>query len=257
MREIFRKILLNREADKKMVAVLIDPDKCKGPKLAATVAALKTNEPDFVFIGGSLTSTSAESMIEVLKEEISSKIVLFPGSATQLTPNADALLFMSLISGRNPEYLIGQQVQAAIGVKNSGMEVIPMGYILIGGEKMSAVEYMSNTKPIPRDKKDLVLATATAGELLGLHLTYLEAGSGAAEPVPTDVIKHVSEFTGIPLIVGGGISTIDQMTDCFEAGADIVVIGTLFEEEPYKISEFVAAAALLSDRMKDKKKKWY
>lgn len=251
MNEIFRQILLNREADKKMLAVLVDPDKCQGALLASTIAALKTNTPDFIFVGGSLTSSSTESLIEVFKEEVEAKVILFPGNANQFTPNADALLFMSLISGRNPDYLIGQQVQAALAVKKSGTEVIPMGYILIEGEKRSAVEYISNTQPIPRDKKDIVLSTAMAGELLGMHLIYLEAGSGATNPIPAEMIKHVSENLQVPLIVGGGVTTEEQLIDCYKAGADIVVVGTIFEEDPMKIPDFVEAAAIFSEELQE------
>ena len=249
MKKVFRTILLNRELNKKMLAVLVDPDKCKGALLANTVAALKTNTPDFIFAGGSLTSKSSELLIEVLKEETAANIVLFPGNTNQFAPNADAILFLSLISGRNPDYLISQQVQSAMTVKQSGIEVIPTGYILIEGKKRSAVEYISNTLPIPPDKEDIALATATAGELLGMHAIYLEAGSGASNPVPTSLIKHVSANVEIPLIVGGGITEIDQMLECFDAGADIVVIGTLFETEPHKIPDFVEAAANYSKTM--------
>jgi len=248
MKEVFRKIILSREADKKILAVLIDPDKCQGPLLATTIATLKTNTPDFIFVGGSITSTSSKSLIEVFKEETSAKIVLFPGNTSQFAPNADALLFISLISGRNPDYLISQHVNAARTVKQSGIEVIPTGYILIEGEKSTAVEYISNTRPIPPNKKDIVLATANAGELLGMHTIYLDAGSGAKNPVPAELIEYISKNISIPLIVGGGINTIEQMIDCFKAGADIVVIGTLFEKEPHRISEFIAAAALYSDK---------
>jgi len=246
MKKVFRTILLNRELNKKMLAVLIDPDKCKGALLANTVAALKTNTPDFIFVGGSLTSKSTELLVEVLKEETTADIILFPGNTSQFAPNADAILFLSLISGRNPDYLIGQQVQSAMTIKQSGIEVIPTGYILIEGEKRSAVEYISNTLPIPSDKQDIALATATAGELLGMHAIYLEAGSGASNPVPAPLIKHTSDNIEVPLIVGGGITETDQMLQCFEAGADIVVIGTLFETEPHKIPQFVEAAATYS-----------
>jgi putative glycerol-1-phosphate prenyltransferase len=247
MKKVFRTILLNRELNKKMLAVLVDPDKCKGSLLANTVAALKTNTPDFIFVGGSLTSKSSESLIDVLKEETTADIVLFPGNTSQFAPNADAMLFMSLISGRNPDYLIGQQVNSAIAVKQSGIEVISTGYILIEGQKQSAVEYISNTRPIPPDKKDIVLATTIAGELLGMRAIYLEAGSGAASPIPTSLVKHISENIEVPLIAGGGITQIDQMLECFKAGADIVVIGTLFETEPHKIPDFVTAAANYSE----------
>ena len=235
-----------------MLAVLIDPDKCQGPALAAIIASLKINTPDFIFIGGSLSSAPVEPIIEVFKEETTAGIVLFPGDKRQFAKNADALLFMSLISGRNPDYLIGQQVHSAAAVKRSGIEVIPMGYILIEGEKRSAVEYISNTQPIPPDKKEIVLATANAGELLGMHSIYLEAGSGATKPVPSELIKYVREDINVPLLVGGGITKIEQMIECFEAGADIVVIGTLFEKDSRKIAEFVAAAALYSEKLQEK-----
>lgn len=244
MREIFKQILLNREAGKKMLAVLIDPDKCQGLLLASTIASLKTSPPDFVFLGGSLTNMSGESLIELLKEETSAKIVLFPGHASQFAPNADAILFMSLISGRNPDYLIGQQVQSAVNVKRSGIEVIPMGYILVDGQKKTSVEYMSNTQPIPRDKKEIAVATACAGELLGMDMIYLEAGSGAGLPVPYDMITSVSENISCPLIVGGGVTSPEQMASSFKAGADIVVIGSLFERHPERIPEFVEASAV-------------
>ena len=247
MKNVFRTILLNRELNKKMLAVLIDPDKCKGALLVKTVAALKTNTPDFVFVGGSLTCKSSESLIEILKEETTADVVLFPGNTSQFAPNADAMLFMSLISGRNPDYLISQQVNSALTVKESGIEVIPTGYILIEGEKQSAVEYISNTRPIPPDKKDIVLATATAGELLGMRAIYLEAGSGAERPIPTALVKHISQYIEVPLIVGGGITQKEQMIDAFAAGADIVVVGTLFENSPQEIPDFVAAAANYSE----------
>ena len=249
MKKVFRTILLNRELNKKMLAVLIDPEKCKGSLLVKTVAALKTNTPDLVFVGGSLCSKSSESLIEVLKEEVRANIVLFPGNTSQFAPNADAMLFMSLISGRNPDYLIGQQVNAAMTVKASGIETIPTGYILIEGEKQSAVEYISNTRPIPADKGDIVLATAIAGELLGMRAIYLEAGSGADTPVPTQLIRHIANSIELPLIVGGGIRQKEQMIDVFEAGADIVVVGTYFEEAPHEIPDFVSAVAEYSEKL--------
>lgn len=252
MREVFRKILLNREAKKKMLAVLLDPDKCMGMALASTVASLKTQEPDFIFIGGSLTSVSTESLIEVLKEELSSKIILFPGNASQFTPNADALLFMSLISGRNPEYLIGQQVLSSKAIKSSEMEIIPMGYILIDGGKKSAVEYVSNTQSIPSDQKDIVLSTALAGELLGMHSIYLEAGSGAKNPVPAELIEYVSQEISVPLIVGGGIKSLEELKACYDAGADIVVVGNYFEQHPQQIADFVVFTEEYSKKLAEK-----
>ena len=239
MNNIYKNILFKRELNQKMLAVLLDPDQCRGSLLSATIAELKSNAPDFIFVGGSHTVRSVESLIELLKEETKAEVILFPGDASQFCTNADALLFLSLISGRNPEFLIGQHITSSLSIKKSEMEVIPTGYILIDGEKVSAVEYISNTRPIPRDKKEIALSTAIAGELLGMKMIYLEAGSGAHVSVPTDMIDYISERLSIPLIVGGGIKTTLQLSMAFEAGDDIVVVGNIFEDNPKRISEFV------------------
>jgi len=242
MKNIYKTILLNREANKKMVAVLLDPDKCRGSILSSTVAALKSNTPDFVFVGGSHMLNSVDSFIELLKEEVKSNIVLFPGNAAQFSTKANALLYLSLLSGRNAEFMIGQHIISSVAIKKSGVEIIPTGYLLIDGDKPSSVEYISNTRPIPRDKKEIALSTAVAAELLGMRLVYLEAGSGANVPVPTDMIQYVSSGLSLPLIVGGGIKTTEQLTEAFDAGADIVVIGNVFEAKPSLISDFVSCA---------------
>jgi len=239
MKNIYKSILINRELNRKMLAVLLDPDQCRGSILSSTIAALKSSTPDFVFVGGSHTVTSIDSFIELLKEEVKTNIVLFPGDTSQFSPNADALLYLSLLSGRNAEFLIGQHLTTAIAIKKSKIEVIPTGYLLIDGGKPSSVEYISNTRPIPRDKKEIALSTAVAGELLGMRLVYLEAGSGADCPVPTEMIEYVSAGLSLPLIVGGGIKTTEQLIDAFDAGADIVVVGNIFESQPNKIVEFV------------------
>jgi phosphoglycerol geranylgeranyltransferase len=239
MKNIYKTILINRELNQKMLAVLLDPDQCRGSVLSSTIAALKSNTPDFVFVGGSHTVSSIDSFIDLLKEEVKTNIVLFPGNASQFSPNADALLYLSLLSGRNAEFLIGQHLTSAIAIKKSKIEVIPTGYLLIDGGKPSSVEYISNTRPIPRDKKEIALSTAVAGELLGMRLVYLEAGSGANIPVPAEMIEYVSTGLSLPLIVGGGIRTTEQLIDAFDAGADIVVVGNIFESQPTKIAEFV------------------
>ncbi|GAB1415575.1 geranylgeranylglyceryl/heptaprenylglyceryl phosphate synthase [Paludibacter sp.] len=245
---IYRKILLNRELGKKMFAVLIDPEKCKGRYLASIIAFLKISPPDFIFIGGSHVSSSLDNIIELIKEEVSSTVVLFPGDASQFSENADALLFLSLISGRNPEYLIGQHIKSANLIKQSSVEVIPTGYILIDGGKLSSVEYISNTRAIPSDKLDIIRSTAVAGELLGLHLTYLEAGSGAAQPVPAEVINAVCNSLSNPIIVGGGIDTVEKLITAFDAGADIVVVGNAIESDFSKTTEFVDAVASYNNK---------
>jgi len=236
---LYKTILLNREANRKMLAVLLDPDQCRGSVLASTVAALKSDTPDFVFVGGSHAVSSVDSLIELLKDEVKTNIVLFPGNVSQFSAKADALLYLSLLSGRNAEFLIGQHLNSAIAIKKSCVQVIPTGYLLIDGGKPSSVEYISNTRPIPRDKKEIALSTAVAGELLGMRMIYLEAGSGAEVAVPAEMIKYVSAGLSLPLIVGGGIKTTEQLTAAFDAGADIVVVGNAFESEPSRISEFV------------------
>lgn len=239
MRDIYKKILLKREEGRKMIAVLLDPDQCRGSLLASTIAALKSNVPDFIFVGGSHTLSSTDSLIELLKEETKAKVILFPGNASQFSIKADALLYLSLFSGRNAEFLIGQHITSSIAIKNSDIEVIPTGYLLIDGGKPSSVEYISNTRPIPRDKNEIALSTSVAAELLGMKLIYLEAGSGASFAVPTEMIQSVKLGLSIPLIVGGGIKTTEQLRNAFEAGADLVVIGNIFESNPSKIAEFV------------------
>ena len=246
-KDVYRQILTNREKGKKMLAVLIDPGKNDLRNLASIIAILKICPPDFIFIGGSHGVNSTDSIIEIIKEEINTTVVLFPGDASQFSKHADALLYLSLLSGRNPEYLIGQHIKSSAAIKQSGIEVIPTSYLLIDGGKMSAVEYISNTKPIPRDKKEIVCSTAIAGELLGMHLTYLEAGSGADYPVPTEIISHVRSMTSIPLIVGGGICSTAAMEAAFNAGADLVVVGNIFETEPEKMTEFIRWVASFNE----------
>ena len=242
MKNVYKSILLNREANRKMLAVLLDPDKCRGSVLAGTIAALKSNTPDLIFVGGSHTVTSVDSLIELLKEEVNTKIVLFPGNASQFSTKANALLYLSLLSGRNAEFLIGQHITSSVAIKKTGIEVIPTGYLLIDGGKPSSVEYISNTRTIPRDKNEIALSTAVAAELLGMRLVYLEAGSGADTPVAPEMIHSVSAGLSLPLIVGGGIKTTEQLTAAYDAGADIVVVGNAFESNPNLIGEFVKCA---------------
>jgi len=240
MNNIYKTILLNRELNRKMIAVLLDPDQCNGRILAGTISSLKTNVPDFIFVGGSHTIYSVDSLVDLLKDEIKTNIILFPGDASQFCANADALLYLSLLSGRNAEFLIGQHIGSAVAIKKSDIEVIPTGYLLIDGGKLTSVEYISNTRPIPRDKKEIALSTAVAAELLGMRMVYLEAGSGANFPVPVEMIEYVKAGLSLPLIVGGGIKTTLQLKEAFDAGADIVVVGNVFETSPSKIPDFVA-----------------
>ncbi len=236
---IYRRILLNREMGKKMFAVLIDPEKCHGRNFAAIIAALKISPPEFIFVGGSHAVKSLDNMIEIIQEEVDSSIILFPGDASQFSEHADAILYLSLLSGRNPEYLIGQHIKSSVAIQESDIEVIPTAYLLIEGGKISSVEYISNTRAIPRDKKEIIRSTAVAGELLGMRLTYLEAGSGASQPIPVDLIADIRKSISSPLIVGGGITSTEGIEAAFQAGADLVVVGNAFESAPSKMVEFV------------------
>ena len=185
-----------------------------------------------IFIGGSTDKDNqTESVVMAVKKETNLPIILFPGDVSQITNKADGILFLSLLSGRNPEYLIEQQIKAAPILKNAPLEIIPTGYILIDGKKETATQKVSNTKPISQEKKTRILHTSLAGEFSGKQLIYLEAGSGATQVVSQNIIEMVSNKITVPLIVGGGIHTKKQLENAFNAGADIVVIGTAFEKD--------------------------
>ena len=216
---------------KKAFAWLLDPDKCGPPVLNEVVSTAEKYAIDFFFVGGSLLFNSADQLITQLKAMTAIPVVIFPGSALQVYPQADALLLLSLISGRNPDYLIGHHVTAAPFIRSCGLEAIPTGYMLIDGGNLTAVQYISNTIPIPADKPDLALATAMAGELLGLKVIYLDAGSGAANPVPASIVRAISTSIQLPLVVGGGIRTERQANDIYEAGADVLVVGNAAENK--------------------------
>jgi len=222
----------------KKLAVLIDPGKTDNIKLKNTVKTADKSGADFFLVGGSIISQNIDKTIEIIKDNSDLPVILFPGSIYQLSEKADAVLLLSLISGRNPDFLIGNHVTAAPFLKKSNLEIISTGYILIDGGNKTSVEYMSNTKPIPSDKTDIVTATAVAGEMLGLSAVYLEAGSGALMSVSKELIAAVKENVRIPLIVGGGMRNKQNILDACDAGANIIVIGTAFEKEPELIKGF-------------------
>ncbi len=224
----------------KKLALLIDPDRMTIPAIISTVYQANETGVKMIFVGSSLLNSSIDSAIEVIKKHTNLPVILFPGSYIQLSSKADALLLLSLVSGRNPEYLIGNQVFAAPYIRKSGLEVIPTGYILIDGGKTSSVEYVSNTKPIPSDKTELVVATAIASEMLGQKLIYLEAGSGANCHVPVEVVREVKKSISLPLIVGGGITSAKEADMLLKAGADIIVIGTIIEKDIDNLRKIVA-----------------
>jgi len=220
-----------RITNKKGLAVLVDPDSHSDLKNLVQVAG--KNKIDTFFIGGSLlTSDSLDDTLKVIKSESNIPTYIFPGSSSQISNLADGILFLSLISGRNPDYLIGQQVNAAPLIKQANIDVIPTGYVLVDGGTQTSVSYMSNTTPIPHDKSSIAAATSLAGQYLGLKMIYMEAGSGAKNCVSKKMISTVKNATDIPLIVGGGIRTIENAKDALTAGADMIVVGNHLEKNP-------------------------
>ena len=223
----------------KKFALLVDPDKHTDSSLDKTLAIANNTGIDFILVGGSLVSSPIDHTVEIIKQKSSLPVILFPGSLLQLSEKADGILLLSLISGRNPDYLIGNHVLAAYYLKKTGLEIIPTGYILVDGKSVSSVEYISNTRPIPVEKPDIVVATAIAGEMLGLKLIYLEAGSGADRRVSEQVAHEVKKNISIPLMVGGGIRTPEEAASLFHAGADILVVGSAAEEDPENLVKIV------------------
>lgn len=223
-----------RSQGKKSIAVLVDPDKVEdGNKLLQLINLANENCVDFFFVGGSLVTTiNLSEVVKKIKENVTIPVVLFPGNNIQLEPAADAILFLSLISGRNPELLIGQHVVAAPIIRNTKLEVVPTGYMLINSGKTTSVAYISNTTPIPEDKYAIAACTAMAGEMLGLQTIYMDAGSGAEKEISTKMIASVRKAVGLPLIVGGGINSAQKALNAFEAGADMIVVGNALEKNP-------------------------
>ncbi len=222
-----------KSVNQKQLALLVDPDKYSQESLALFVELAKETLPDCIMVGGSLVAGSVEQVVQYIKSHTNIPVVLFPGNSHQLCNEADALLLLSLLSGRNADFLIGQHVVAAKVIRDSGIESISTGYILIDGGCSTSVEYMSNTKPIPRDKVEIIVATAIAGELIGNRMVYLEAGSGAINPVSKEAIQAVRQAISLPIIVGGGIRTVEQAKDAYLAGADMIVVGNALEKDRF------------------------
>ena len=238
MKDIYTYILQSKKAGKKLFAILIDPDKQDKTKLSSVIKQANKNKVDFFFVGGSLlTNDSLDFSISTIKENSDIPVVLFPGNAMQVNNKADGILFLSLISGRNAEMLIGKQVITAPILKNSDLEVISTGYMLIDSGKSTTASYMSNTTPIPHDKNEVAVCTAIAGEMLGMNLIFMDGGSGAINPISNEMIKSVSEKIDCPLIIGGGIDSSEKAIEKLNVGADIIVVGNAIEKDKKLISE--------------------
>jgi putative glycerol-1-phosphate prenyltransferase len=239
---IYNYILESKKKGKKLFSILIDPDKQDKNALLSIIEKATAAKADFFFVGGSLlTYDSLDSCLTTLKENSDIPVILFPGNAMQVNDKADGILFLSLISGRNAEMLIGKQVITAPILKQSSLEVLPTGYMLIDSGKPTTVSYMSNTTPIPNDKNSVAACTAMAGEMLGLKLIFMDGGSGAKNPISEIMIRAVSKSVDVPLIVGGGISDGKKAIANCKAGADIIVVGNAIEKDENLISEIADA----------------
>lgn len=227
---IYNQIVRAKFESKKLLAILLDPDKLVPENIGLLVAKINQSPATHIFVGGSLVLNGRiDELIVKIRQHCQLPIVLFPGSPSQISDKADGILFLSLISGRNPDFLIEHQVNAVPALKRTNLEVIPTGYILIESGNETAVSRVSKTKPLSSDNVDYIVHTAQAGEMLGKKMIYLEAGSGAQNPVSLEIIKKVASSLEIPLIVGGGIRNQSGIQKAYAAGADLVVIGTAFE----------------------------
>jgi phosphoglycerol geranylgeranyltransferase len=239
---VYQTLWDQKQAGKKGFAVLIDPDKVTPSSLAETIEMAVAAKVDYLFVGGSLVVTDhLDECIEQIKNLCTLPVLLFPGSPSQISRKADALLYLSLISGRNADYLIGQHVISAPAVKKSGLEIISTGYMVIDGGAATTVSYISNATPIPADKPDIALCTALAGEMLGMKLIYMDAGSGARKPISEEMIRSVSSQIQVPLIVGGGIRDAEKAYLNTKAGADVIVVGNALEKDLSLMAEISAA----------------
>ena len=239
---VYASLLEKKKAGKKSFAVLIDPDKVNASSLQHIIDLAVEARVDYLFVGGSLViSDQLDECISQIKSSCSIPVLLFPGSPSQISRHADALLYLSLISGRNADLLIGQHVVSAPFVRKSGLEIIPTGYMVIDGGAATTVSYISNATPIPADKGDIAMCTAMAGEMLGMKLIYMDAGSGAKKPITEEMIAAVARQIDVPLIVGGGIREAEKAYQDCKAGADVIVIGNAIEKDASLIREMAAA----------------
>ncbi|MEZ5017448.1 MAG: geranylgeranylglyceryl/heptaprenylglyceryl phosphate synthase [Flavipsychrobacter sp.] len=240
--KIYKDLRSRKQSGKSGFAVLVDPDNVSPAEMPRLAELCNEAAVDYLFVGGSLiVKDQLDKCIQQFKAESDIPVVLFPGSHAQVSQYADALLYLSLISGRNPDLLIGQHVVSAPAIKSSGLEVISTGYIVVDGGVPTTVSYMSHSAPIPANKPDIAMCTAWAGELQGKHVIYMDAGSGANNPISEEMLKKVSSSIEIPLIVGGGIKTPEKVYNNCMAGSNIVVVGNAIEKDPMLIKDLVQA----------------
>ena len=239
MQQILKTLNERKTRGQKSLAVLIDPDKVDDlSSLTQLLLVAKECYVDFFFVGGSLiTNNNLSQVVRTIKGNTEIPVVLFPGNTMQIDIQADAILFLSLISGRNPDLLIGQHVISAPILKGSSLEILPTGYMLVNSESTSAASYMSNTRPIPPDKDSVAACTAMAGEMLGLQLIYMDAGSGSKKTIPSRMISKVRKSVDLPLVIGGGINSAEKAKFALEAGADMIVVGNAIEKNPNLLIE--------------------
>ena len=244
---LYQQIVNSKLAKQKSFAVLIDPDKVRPAEIPTLVQLAQDARVDYLLVGGSLViSNHLDECIQAIKSLTDIPVILFPGSPSQISRYADALLYLSLISGRNPELLIGQHVISAPFVKQSGLEIMSTGYMVIDGGAPTTVSYISNASPIPSDKNEIALCTALAGEMLGMKLIFMDAGSGAKNPIRESMIAAVAEQISVPLIIGGGITDPEKAYRNCRAGADRIVVGNAIEKDPGLIREMSAAVHAVS-----------
>ncbi len=242
LKGIYHSLAERKQQGKKSFAVLIDPDKVNDDNMEQLIQLAIEAKVDYFLAGGSLViSNYLDECVQMIKHRCSIPVILFPGSPSQLSKYADALLYLSLISGRNPELLIGQHVVSAPVVKQSGLEIMPTGYMVIDGGAPTTVSYISNAAPLPADKNEIAMCTAMAGEMLGMKLIYMDAGSGARRAISESMIEKVAGCINVPLIVGGGIATAEKAYLNCKAGADVIVVGNAIEKDSSLIKEIAAA----------------
>src|SRR5665213_1422068 len=240
--DIYSSLCGRKKNGKKSFAVLIDPDKVNDAKLEQLIKLALAAKVDYFLVGGSLViSNYLDECVQFIKQNCSIPVLLFPGSSAQVSKYADALLYLSLISGRNPELLIGQHVVSAPAIKMSGLEIMSTGYMVIDGGAPTTVSYISNATPLPADKNEIAMCTAMAGEMLGMKLIYMDAGSGAKKPITESMIALVSKNIEVPLIIGGGITDPEKAYLNCKAGADIIVVGNAIEKDESLIMEMASA----------------